>query len=82
MLTVYTKTQCPYCVRAKALLESRGMQYQEVNIESDPAARQRLVDLGLRSVPQIFENDSLYVSGGYQGLVDKLREQDQEQGKL
>lgn len=82
MLTVYTKTQCPYCVQAKTLLESRGMQYQEVNIENDPTARQRLVDLGLRSVPQIFENDNLFVSGGYQGLVNKLRQQDQEQGKL
>jgi glutaredoxin len=68
MLTVYTKNNCPYCDRAKALLESRGVEYQAVNIESQPGAREFLVVQGLRSVPQIFNGTTL-LQGGYQGLA-------------
>lgn len=82
MLTIYTKNNCPYCTQAKQLLESRGLSYQEVDIDVDDSAYQKLVSLNLRSVPQIFENDELFVSGGYQGLVNKLRQLDQDLGQL
>ena len=36
---VYTTTICPYCIRAKALLKKRGIAYEEINVENDPAAR-------------------------------------------
>ena len=68
MLTVYSKNNCPNCVRAKSLLESRGVNYTEVNIETDPDARQMLLDKGLRSVPQIFHGYEL-LPGGFDGLV-------------
>lgn len=73
MLTIYSKPSCPYCVKAKQLLESKGIHFQEVDVSADPQARQRLVDLGLRTVPQIFQGDELYVSGGYEGLANKLQ---------
>ena len=68
MLTVYSKNNCPNCVRAKSLLESRGVNYTEVNIETDPDARQMLLDKGLRSVPLIFHGYEL-LPGGFDGLA-------------
>lgn len=70
MVTVYSKNNCPFCDRAKALLESRGVPYTEVNIENDPESRQMLLDKGLRSVPQIFNGYEL-IPGGFQGLNSK-----------
>jgi len=67
MLTIYSKNNCPFCVQAKQLLESKGVEYTEVNIEHDPEARQMLVDKGLRSVPQIFHGYEI-IPGGFQGL--------------
>ena len=73
MLTVYSKNDCPFCVRAKALLESRGVPYTEVNIENDAESRQMLLDKGLRSVPQIFNGHEL-IPGGFNGLNSKPAE--------
>lgn len=73
MLTVYSKNNCPFCVQAKQLLESRGVAYTEVNIEYDADARQMLVDQGLRSVPQIFHGYEI-IPGGFQGLSKKSQE--------
>lgn len=67
MIKVISKNDCPYCDRAKQLLESKGVPFVEVNIEQDPTARQRLIEQGLRSVPQIYFNDEL-IPGGYAGL--------------
>jgi glutaredoxin 3 len=66
-LTVYTKNHCPFCDRAKALLESRSVEYRTVNIEEDADAREFLRDAGLRSVPQIYNGTTL-LPGGFQGL--------------
>jgi glutaredoxin len=73
MLTVYTKNNCPFCDRAKALLESKGVPFNSINIEEQPDAREILVDLGLRSVPQIFNGTTL-LPGGFQGLAGKDEE--------
>lgn len=73
MITVYTKDTCPFCDRAKALLESKGIEYKTVNIGQDTDAREFLVDQGLRSVPQIF-NDGVLLAGGYQGLAGRPEE--------
>jgi glutaredoxin 3 len=70
VLTVYSKNNCPFCDRAKQLLESKGVTYNEVNIELDPESRQMLLDKGLRSVPQIFHGYEL-IEGGFQGLTKK-----------
>jgi glutaredoxin 3 len=51
---VYSTRWCGYCVRAKSLLESRGIEYEEISLDDDPAFRQKLFDLtGGWTVPQI-----------------------------
>lgn len=53
-IQVYTTRWCGYCVRAKALLEARGIAYDEVALDDDPAFRQTVHDLtGGWTVPQI-----------------------------
>jgi glutaredoxin 3 len=51
---MYTTAWCGYCVRAKALLQSKGIEVEEINLDDDPAFRQKLLDLtGGWTVPQI-----------------------------
>jgi glutaredoxin 3 len=51
---VYSTRWCGYCVRAKTLLESRGIEYEEISLDDDPGFRQKLLDLtGGWTVPQI-----------------------------
>lgn len=73
MITVYTKNHCSFCDRAKALLESKGIEYRTINLEEQPDAREFLVDQGLRSVPQVFK-DGVLLAGGYQGLAGQPEE--------
>lgn len=68
MLTMYTKTNCPYCVKSKALLTSAGVEFEEINIEQDTTAREKMMSEGHRTVPQIYLGDNLFVEGGYHGL--------------
>jgi glutaredoxin 3 len=53
---MYTTAVCPYCVRAKQILKSKGVeQIEEVRIDTDPAARNSMMEItGRRTVPQIF----------------------------
>ena len=51
---IYTTAWCGYCVRAKALLDSRGIEYDEINLDGDDHFRQKLLDVtGGWTVPQI-----------------------------
>jgi glutaredoxin 3 len=53
-IEMYTTAWCGFCVRAKALLSEKGVPYEEINLDDDPAFRQRLFDLtGRWTVPQI-----------------------------
>lgn len=57
---IYTWTYCPYCISAKQLLDSKGIQYTEYTIDDDEIARDAMVERGAdgkRSVPQIFIDD-------------------------
>ena len=56
---IYTKFACPFCVRAKALLDSKGVAYTEYDVSGGGAKRQEMVERapGARTVPQIFIND-------------------------
>ena len=57
-VTVYTTQFCPYCVRAKMLLDNKGVTYEEIRIDSDPSQRQVMQERSQRtSVPQIFIDD-------------------------
>jgi glutaredoxin 3 len=53
---MYTTQVCPYCVRAKSLLQQRGVQaIEEIRVDLDPGERDRMIELtGRRTVPQIF----------------------------
>lgn len=53
---MYTTAVCPYCMRAKQLLKSKGVeQIEEVRIDTDPQAREHMMSItGRRTVPQIF----------------------------
>ena len=66
-IRMYSTTWCGYCVRAKALLERRGLEYEEIVMDDDPAFRQKLLDMtGRWTVPQIFIDDRPI--GGYTEL--------------
>lgn len=69
MITVYSKNNCPFCVQAKNLLTLKGVEYQEVKIDEDAAAKDFIVGEGHRTVPQIYKDGVLLVEGGYQGLA-------------
>jgi glutaredoxin 3 len=57
-VVMYVSSWCPYCVRAKAILQRKGVQWREVNIETDPSLRQHMIETtGRRTVPQIFIGD-------------------------
>ena len=80
MITVYSKDSCPFCDRAKKLLESRGVEYREINVSLEPEARDFLIEQGLRSVPQIYRGTTL-IQGGYQGLAGLSEEEFNRQVK-
>jgi glutaredoxin 3 len=66
-IQMYTTAWCGYCVRAKALLESKGLPYEEIHLDDEPGFRQRLLDLtGGWTVPQIVIDGELV--GGYTEL--------------
>ncbi|TML86091.1 MAG: glutaredoxin 3 [Actinobacteria bacterium] len=66
-IQMYTTRWCGYCVRAKALLDSKGLAYEEIHLDDDPAFRQKLFDLtGGWTVPQILIDDRPI--GGYTEL--------------
>lgn len=69
MLTIYSKTHCPYCVQAKNLLKLKKVEFNEINIEEDQDARSFLLSEGHRAVPQIYKDGKLFIEGGYQGLA-------------
>ena len=67
---MYTTLSCPYCVRAKALLQQRGVQgIDEVRVDLEPAQRLQMMELtGRRTVPQIFIGETHV--GGCDDLID------------
>ena len=66
---MYTTAVCPYCIRAKQLLASKGVaQIEEIRIDTDPEARAHMMEItGRRTVPQIFIGDTHV--GGCDDLV-------------
>ena len=54
---------------AKQYLEKNGFKYEEIRVDTNPEARQFLIDEGHRTMPQIYFNGKLLVEGGGQALV-------------
>ncbi len=67
-IQVYTTEYCPFCVRAKMLLKSKAVAFDEIDVTDDPLAREQMVELagGRRTVPEIFINGQII--GGYDEL--------------
>lgn len=57
---IYTKATCFFCARAKALLEQKGVAYNEIKIDANPELRPEMIERanGGYTVPQIFINDA------------------------
>ncbi len=77
---IYTWSTCPFCIRAKALLQDKGVDYTEYCIDGDESARAEMAKRanGRRSLPQIFIDDQ-HVGGcddiyalNRQGRLDPL----------
>ena len=67
-ITIYSTAICPYCVAAKNFLRSKGRDWTEVHIDTDPAAREAMVARTRRtSVPQIFVGETHV--GGYDDMM-------------
>jgi glutaredoxin 3 len=71
-IEIYTTKVCPYCVRAKRLLDRKGAAYTEIDVTTDDALRAFMTERsgGRRSVPQIF------IDGSSIGGCDELYEMD------
>ena len=79
-IEIYTWSTCPFCIRAKALLDKKGVDYTEYMIDGDEMARAQMAARanGRRTLPQIFINDQ-HVGGcdelyrlNAQGQLDPL----------
>lgn len=67
-IEIYSTQQCPYCVRAKTLLNAKGLEYEEIDVSDDQQIMQYMIERsGQRTVPQIFiDGESI---GGFQQLA-------------
>jgi glutaredoxin 3 len=68
-IEIYTKAFCPYCWRAKELLEAKGVEYREISVDYGGEAREQMIQRakGKTSVPQIFIRE--WHVGGCDDLV-------------
>ncbi len=69
-VVIYTKSYCPYCKAAKALLTCKGLEFEEIEVADDPEALQEMITRsgGRRTVPQIFFGD-VHI-GGHSDLLN------------
>lgn len=82
-IVMYSTGWCPYCVRARTLLERKGLAFREIKIDEDPAERDAMLARsgGRRTVPQIFVGD--HHVGGFDDLyaLDKAGKLDELTGR-
>ena len=74
IIKIYTTNFCPFCVKAKSLLNKKKIKFSEIDISNDEASREKMSAManGARSVPQIFADDV------HIGDCDKIHKLDQE----
>lgn len=78
-VTLYTTRFCPFCIRAKRLLDSRGVEYIEIAVDLNPEKRIEMMERsGRRTVPQIWIGEQ-HIGGcddlmllEYNGELDEL----------
>jgi glutaredoxin 3 len=71
---IYTTPYCPYCLKAKQLLKSKKINFDEINLSEDPDKFEEMLSKskGARTVPQIF------VNGEHIGDCDHIHDLDQK----
>jgi len=76
MITIVTKSYCPFCVRAKEFLDSLGRDYTEVEISQDEALYDSYKELSwMRTVPQIYKGEPSKdtLIGWYDDMMAKFK---------
>ena len=73
-IEIFTTYNCPFCTKAKLLLNKKKISFTEINLSNDEALRKKMSDManGARSVPQVFA-DNVHI-----GDCDKIYKLDQE----
>ncbi len=73
-IEIYTTDYCPFCVKAKNLLNKKKVVFKEINVSNDDNLREKMTKManGVRSVPQIFA-DGIHI-----GDCDKIHQLDKE----
>jgi glutaredoxin 3 len=73
-ITLYTSTNCPFCAKAKLLLNKKKIKFSEIDVSNNEILREKMSTManGARSVPQIFA-DNVHI-----GDCDKIHKLDQE----
>ena len=73
-IEIYTTNYCPFCVKAKSLLNKKKIKFSEIDVSNDEALTEKMSPIanGARSVPQIFA-DNIHI-----GDCDKIHKLDQE----
>tara|TARA_B100001057_G_scaffold273270_1_gene273615 strand:+ start:7090 stop:7380 length:291 start_codon:yes stop_codon:yes gene_type:complete len=74
MITVYTKNLCGYCHLAMNYLKENNFEFEEINIDYNPEAREFLKNAGHKTCPQIYYRNNLLVEGGCNGLLTLSKE--------
>ena len=65
---MYSTRLCPFCMRARALLESKGVAFEELAVDTEPELRREMMERsGRRTVPQIWIGDTHV--GGFDDLA-------------
>ncbi|WP_139345659.1 glutaredoxin domain-containing protein [Siminovitchia sp. FSL H7-0308] len=73
-VTIYTTTRCPYCVMLKNFLSEKGIIFNEVNVEKDPAQMQKLINTtGQMGVPQTEINGEWIIGFDPNSIMATLR---------
>ena len=72
MFDMYTRPTCFWCVRAKHLLESKGISYRDLDINNDDLRKELKIKApGIKTIPQIFKDGKRI--GGYEDLVEYFK---------
>lgn len=71
-IKIYTFTYCPFCTRAKKLLNNKNINFEEINLSDNPEKFEEMVEKskGARTVPQIFVDDTHIGDCDYIHLLD------------
>lgn len=71
-ITIYTRNDCVQCHATKRAMESRGVEFEMVNVDQDPAAADSLRAQGFRALPVVFAGDESW-SGFRPDMINRLR---------